>query len=215
MNRRRVALYHRVSTADQDPTTARHELRKYVRSVRGRIVLEVEETVSSRAVRPGLERVMAAARSGACDVVACWKLDRFARSTLDLLMRLRELEEAGVVFVATSQGLTFSGGADPMGRLLLAMLGAVAEFERELIAERTRIGLERARASGAAIGRPPVPRPPTRSVLAARSEGLTWKQTAERLGCTVWAARSVAASEKGGGKRRSKTGSKRPRNGRK
>ena len=78
----RVALYHRVSTADQDPAAARHELRAAASAQGYEIVLEVEETGSgARNNRPGLQQVMAAARRRQIDAVMVWKLDRFGRST--------------------------------------------------------------------------------------------------------------------------------------
>ena len=188
----RVALYHRVSSADQNKALARRELRAAARRLGLRVVLDIEETGSgSNNDRPGLVTVMEAAARGELEAVMVWKLDRFGRSALDLLMSLRQLDGMGVRFVATSQGLDLRGSADAMSRLLLTMLAAVAEFERDLIVERTRLGLARARANGTALGRPRVRRPSTAKVRALRAEGWTWKEIAEALGCTVWAARQA------------------------
>ena len=135
--RKRAALYHRVSTVDQDPTAARKELRDAARRYNLRVSLDVEETGSgANNSRPGLDQVMLAARRGKVDVILVWKLDRFGRSALDLLTHLRELEGAGVRFVSITQGIDIHPGGEAMSRLMLTMLGAVAEFERELIAER-------------------------------------------------------------------------------
>lgn len=148
----KVALYHRVSTLDQNPELARGELRAAAARLGGVVVLDVEETGSgAKADRPGLAQVMDAARRGAVDVVAVWKLDRFGRSALDLLANVRELETRGVRFVATTQGLDTAGGA--AGRLMLTVLAGVAEFERELIRERTLLGQANARRAGKHIGR--------------------------------------------------------------
>lgn len=150
----RVALYHRVSTLDQNPELARDELRAAAARL-GTVALDVEETGSgAKADRPGLAQIMDAARRGAVDVVAVWKLDRFGRSALDLLANVRELEARGVRFIATTQGLDTAGGA--AGRLMLTVLAGVAEFERELIRERTVLGVEKARKAGKHIGRPKV-----------------------------------------------------------
>ncbi len=197
MARNRAALYHRVSTVDQNPATAREELRSAAKWYGLRVALEVEETGSgANNDRPGLVRVMEAARRGRVDAVLVWKLDRFGRSALDLLANLRELESSGTRFVSITQGLDIRPGGDAMSRLLLTMLSAIAEFERDLIVERTKLGLEKARKAGKAIGRPRVPRPPRGRVRALKQAGHTWTEIAEQLGCTVWGARQ--AVKKGG-----------------
>ena len=105
--RARAALYHRVSTREQNPRLARGELRAAAAGRGLRVVLEVEETASGRgSVRPGLDRVLdAAQRGGAIEVVLVQRLDRWGRLTLDLLANLRRLRSAGVGFVAIAQGL--------------------------------------------------------------------------------------------------------------
>lgn len=152
----RAALYHRVSTVDQDATAARDELHAVAMRLGASVVLDVEETGSGAGNdRPGLLEVMSAARRGRVDVVIVWKLDRWGRSALDVLANLRELEAAGVRFYCAGQGLDIRPGGDAMSRLMLQMLAAIAEFERELIKDRTRLGMQRARARGARLGRPP------------------------------------------------------------
>lgn len=153
----RVALYHRVSTLDQNKTLAREELRAAAAQRGGAVVLDVEETGSgAKNNRPGLARVMDGARAGRFDVVMVWKLDRFGRSTIDLLQNVQELERAGVAFVCTSQGLEVGGarGGGAMGRLILTVMAGMAEFERELIRERTTMGMANARAKGTKSGKP-------------------------------------------------------------
>lgn len=152
----KIASYHRASTLDQDPSLARGELHAAAVRLGGDLVMTVEETGSgARNDRPGLQRVMDAARRGQIDHLVCWKLDRFGRSALDVLANLRELESAGVAFTAITQGITIKAGGDAMSRLLVTMLAAVAEFERDLIRERTILGLRKARAAGRRLGRPP------------------------------------------------------------
>jgi putative DNA-invertase from lambdoid prophage Rac len=121
--RLRAALYHRVSTREQNPRLARGELRAAA-AVRGlRVVLEVEETASGRgSVRPGLERVLDVAQRGAIDVVLVQRLDRWGRSTLDLLANLRRLRSAGVAFVAIAQGLEVRAQHDAVSDLTLTVL---------------------------------------------------------------------------------------------
>lgn len=203
----RAAIYHRVSTVDQNPRAARKELKAAARRHGFRVTLEVQETGSgANNNRPGLAKVLSAARRGQLDAVLVWKLDRWGRSALDLLANIRELEGAGVRFISITQGIDIRPDGDAMGRLMLTMLSAVAEFERDLISERTKLGLERARRAGARIGRPSVPRPPTRKVRSLRAGGYTWSEVADELECTVWAARQAAKS--GGAKRRPRASGK-------
>lgn len=92
-------------------------------------------------------------------MVPVWKLDRFGRSAFDQLGNIRQLDAAGVRFVSVTQGIDIRPGGDPMSRLLITMLSAIAEFERDLIVEHTRLGLANARRAGVRIGRPRVPTP--------------------------------------------------------
>lgn len=189
-----AALYHRVSTADQDPAAARHELHAAAQARRYDVVLEIEETGSgARNDRPGLKRVMTAARRGQIDAVLVWKLDRFGRSTLDLLASIKHLADAGVRFEAITQGLIIDPRRlDPTANLILGVLAAVAEFEREIIRERTLLGLERARRAGKRLGRPPRVRLDPERIASLRAVGMTWQQLASSLGCSVQAARWAA-----------------------
>lgn len=115
------------------------------------------------------------------------------RPALDLLGHLRELDSHGVRFVAVTQGIDVRPGGDPMSRILLTMLAAVAEFERDLIRDRTRAGLARARRDGRRLGRPRARRPDAAEVADLRAAGRTWAEVASELGCTVWAARQGQA----------------------
>jgi putative DNA-invertase from lambdoid prophage Rac len=191
----RVATYHRVSTFDQDPTLAREELRAAAARLGGEVVLAVEETGSgARNDRPGLQRLMVAARRGKLDTVLVWKLDRFGRSALDVLANIRELDSAGVRFIATTQGLDVRPGGDAMSRLILGVLASVAEFERDIIRERTVLGLRKAKASGKRLGRPMVlDDAAVARVKELRASGASWAQVAEGVGCKVGAARLAGA----------------------
>ena len=194
--KRKAALYHRVSTLDQDRTLARQELRAATARLGYDVELDVEEKGSgARSDRPGLKRVLEAARRGQVDAVLVWKLDRAGRSVLDLLATIRELVEThGVRFVAISQGLDVKPGGDAISRLLLTVLGAVAEFERDLIRDRTRLGLAAARRRGVRLGRPVEPGPSAAEVEKRRARGESWSEVASALGCTVGKARRLAAT---------------------
>lgn len=187
----RAALYHRVSTREQNPRLARGELRAAAAARGLRVVLDVEETASGRgSVRPGLDRVVDAAQRGAIDIVMVQRLDRWGRSTLDLLANLRRLRSAGVGFVAIAQGLEVRSQPDAVSDLTLTVLAAVAEFERAVIVERTLDGLAAARRAGKKLGRPLGKNAPApERVAALRAAGRSWPSIARRLGCTVGSAR--------------------------
>jgi putative DNA-invertase from lambdoid prophage Rac len=197
---KRAALYHRVSTADQNPAAARAELRRAATQRGCKVVLDVEETGSGAiAEREGLARVLEAARGGRVDVVLVWKLDRFGRSLLAILRHVEELERAGVAFAAVTQGIECRPGGDASSRFFLTILGAVAELERGLISERTRLGLKEAARRGAQIGRPTkkyTERFKGAVVKLRALERKSWRAIAKQLGCKEWEARRVYRKEK-------------------
>jgi DNA invertase Pin-like site-specific DNA recombinase len=138
--------------------------------------------------------MMEAARLGKIDVVAVWKLDRLGRSLANLLSTLDELGHHGVGFVSLRDA-----GIDttsPAGRLLLQLMGAFAEFERGLIRERVKAGVDRARAKGMKFGRSKV-EVDLRPAVAMLEAGHGIKQTASalRLSTSTLRRRLQAAGE--------------------
>ena len=149
----RVSLYARVSTEEQRPQIQVDALQTYARA-RGCEVVStyVDHGVSgSKDRRPALDRLMFDARRRMFDVVACVKLDRLARSVHHLTTLAREFQALGIDLVVLDQAIDTS---TPAGRLLFHVLGSIAEFERDLIRERTVAGLRAAKRRGARIGRP-------------------------------------------------------------
>jgi len=100
--------------------------------------------------RPELQRLMDQLRPG--DVVVVWKLDRLSRSLKDLLILMERIDQAGAGFRSLTESIDTT---TPAGRMMMQMVGAFAEFEREMIRERTQAGLQAARAEGRTGGRPP------------------------------------------------------------
>ena len=117
------------------------------------------------------------AHKGRFDAVAVWKFDRFARSVAHLLRALDTFRVLGVEFVSLSESLDT---ATPAGRMVFTVLGAVAELERSLIAERVRAGSRNARAKGKRLGRPRVVVDPAR-MGRLRAQGLSWAKVAMDL----------------------------------
>lgn len=150
-----AAIYARVSTDDQDCTSQLAELRRYIEARNWKLGAEyIDHAVSGKkASRPELDRMMDAARRRLVDVVLVWKLDRLGRSVAHLSQALTEFDSLGIRFIATSQGID-TDRSNPTSRLLTHILAAVAEFERELISERTKAGVATARRKGRVLGRP-------------------------------------------------------------
>ena len=150
----RAALYARVSTSDQTVEPQLHELRRYAEARGLEVVREdTDDGVSGlKASRPALDALLAACFRREVDVVAVTKLDRLGRSLHHLLTVLGELEALGIDFVSLDDGIDTR---TPAGRLFMQMRGAFAEYERALIVERTKAGLEAARRRGKTLGRPP------------------------------------------------------------
>jgi DNA invertase Pin-like site-specific DNA recombinase len=151
------AIYARVSTVGngQSSEMQLRELREYCERRGWQIAGEyVDVGISgTKDKRPQLDRMMADAHKRRFDVVAVWKFDRFARSVSHLLRALDTFHVLGIEFVSLSESLDT---ATPAGRMVFTVLGAVAELERSLIAERVRAGLRNARSKGKKLGRPPV-----------------------------------------------------------
>jgi DNA invertase Pin-like site-specific DNA recombinase len=181
----RVAVYARCSTigAGQSPEMQLRELREYCDSRGWQVSGEyVDEGISgSKEKRPRLDALMANAHRRKFDAVIVWKFDRFARSVSHLLRALETFNALGVAFVSLSESLDTS---TPAGRMVFTVLGAVAELERSLIAERVRAGLRNARAKGKQLGRPPKTLDHTK-IAALRSQGLGWRAIATQLGVGV------------------------------
>jgi DNA invertase Pin-like site-specific DNA recombinase len=154
----KAALYARVSTTNgQDPTMQTRELKEYCERRGWKIAGEYVDTGISGAKekRPQLDRLMADAHRRRFDAVVVWKFDRFARSVSHLLRALETFKALGIEFVSLSEQVDTS---TPTGRMIFTVLGAVAELERSLIAERVRAGLRNARAEGEEAGKAPCSR---------------------------------------------------------
>jgi DNA invertase Pin-like site-specific DNA recombinase len=144
----------RVSSVDQHLETQLHDLRQMA-AQRGYEILQeyVDRISGAKAKRPGLDRMMADARRGRFDVVLVWASDRIARSVKHFLEVLDELNRLNIEYVSFREQIDTGG---PLGRAIVVIIGAVAELERNLIIERVRAGMRRARLEGTHIGRNPL-----------------------------------------------------------
>ena len=187
----RVALYARVSTSNghQDPEMQLRELRDYSASRNWTIVEEfTDQGVSgSKDSRPALNRLMTDAARRKFDIILVWKLDRFGRSLRHLVNAMAELEALGIAFVSFRDNLDLT---TPSGRLMFQIIGAMAEFERELIRERVKAGLRNARAKGRKLGRPRTEVDESK-IEALRDSGASWRTIAKTLGVGMGTALRV------------------------
>ena len=152
-NGTRAAIYARVSTADQTCENQLLELHRYVDARGWTAVDYVDEGVSgAKDRRPALDALLKDARRRRFDVLIVWRLDRLGRNLRHLVVTLEDLSAVGVGFVSLNEGID---ATTPAGRLQMAVLGAIAQFERERIAERVRAGLARAKSQGQRLGRRP------------------------------------------------------------
>jgi len=146
----KVALYVRVSTNDQ--TVENQKIRLIEYAEKNCLTYDIfEETESTRKTRPVKQALLTRLRNKEYDRVIIYKLDRWARSSTELIMDVSELVKKSIGFISISDNLDFSTAA---GKLHFQILSAFAEFERELIRERTIEGLRRAKNQGKQVGRP-------------------------------------------------------------
>lgn len=183
----RAAIYARVSTSRQELDVQLAQLRAYAARQGWQVVVERADVASGVVERQALDAMERLARSGAVDVVLVAGLDRLGRSLVDVVTRVDRLSRAGVSLVSLREGFDFTS---PAGRLQLGVLAAVAEFERELIAARTKAALERLRAQGRRFCRPRLSvdvelRPGETLSAAARRLGVSRRTVARRVGKRV------------------------------
>ena len=149
--KKRVALYSRVSTNKQTNANQIHRLVDYANQKGVEFDL-YEEVESSRKTRPVKQDLLKKLRNGEYDSVVVYKLDRWARSSTELILEIQELLDKKIGFFSVSDNLDFNSS---MGKLQFHILSAFAEFERNLISERTKEGLARVKSQGIkTLGRP-------------------------------------------------------------
>jgi len=149
--------------------------------------------------RPELNRLMGDAHRRRFDTILVWKLDRFGRSLRHLVNALADLEARGIAFVSLRDNLDLS---TPSGRLMFQIIGAMAEFERALIAERVKAGMRNARAKGRRIGRPShiqLTEELKKEIAAAYQHGEgSFRNLAARFGCSLGTVqRCIALYQRG------------------
>ncbi len=193
LKRMTAAIYARVSTDDQSCAMQLSELRGYCQRSGWEVVEYVDQGVSgTKRSRPALNRLMTDARMKRFDVVLVWKLDRFGRSLQHLVENVQTLDALGIRFVAPTQNID-TDTRSPMGKFLMHLFAAFAEFERDLIVERVRAGIAEAKRQGKHCGRPQ--RVFRRDlVVEARAQGKSWRQISHELGVPISTVRTAAGA---------------------
>jgi len=148
---KRAVLYVRVSTPDQSIEPQLLDLRQMAAARGYEIVREYSDKLSgTKSKRHGLDALLSDAQRHRFDVVMVWAFDRMARSVRHFLEVLDELNHLGIEFVSFRESIDTSG---PLGRAMVVIVGAIAELERNLIVERVKAGMRRAKLEGRQIGR--------------------------------------------------------------
>jgi DNA invertase Pin-like site-specific DNA recombinase len=179
----RVGIYLRVSTLHQSTDNQRHDL-ECIANLRGWTIAGIyqDEGISgakSRADRPALAALLKAATQRKFDLIAVWSIDRLGRSLQHLVETVNELRALGVDLYIHQQAIDSS---TPAGKLSFSVFAALAEYERELIKERVRAGLDRARRDGIRLGRPTNLNDSVRAtIVAMRSADVPIRQIAAQL----------------------------------
>jgi DNA invertase Pin-like site-specific DNA recombinase len=174
---KRIAIYARVSTADQHPETQLLDLRLMAKQRGYEVVHEYTDIISgAKSRRPGLDQLLADARRHRFDIVLVAAFDRVARSVRHFLEVLDELNRLGIEFVSFRENIDTGG---PLGRAMVVIVGAIAELERSLIVERVKAGMRRAKLEGQQIGRKPLDID-REQVVRDRFSGMSLSQVAKK-----------------------------------
>jgi putative DNA-invertase from lambdoid prophage Rac len=188
----RVGLYARVSTHDQQTLPLQmRAMREYAVKRGWTVALSIKEVGSGAAERELREKLMAAARRREIDVVLVWRLDRWGRSLVDLVVTLKELAELGVGFVSLTEALDLT---TPTGRAMAGLLSVFAEFEHEILRERIRAGIAEARLKGKHLGRPVTVGKMASQIRKLHRAGVSKAAIARQLDISRTSVRRILAS---------------------
>jgi DNA invertase Pin-like site-specific DNA recombinase len=176
---KRIAIYYRVSTTDQNPQMQMDELREYAKSRGFKVVGEYLDEASGRNnSRRQLEEMLKQVRKRKVDVVLVWKYDRFARSTQHLVNTLEEFKSLGIDFISYTQQIDTTTS---MGKFFFTIMAGIAEFESDIISERVRSGMAAAKRKGKHVGRPHTKPTLVNRAQVLRKSGKSIRQVAKEL----------------------------------
>jgi len=176
---KKVIIYARVSTKEQNVDMQLTDLRQYAEARKLNVVQEyIDYASGAKFDRENYKKLFDDVRKRRTDAVLVWKFDRFARSTKELINALEEFSNLGVDFISYKENIDTS---TPAGKILFTMISAFAEFERAIIRERVKAGMEKAKALGAKIGRPRIPSFAVEKVLEMKEQGYSYSEIIKKL----------------------------------
>ena len=179
----KAAIYCRVSTSDQTTDNQLLELEKAAERQGWTVEAVYTETMSGATTkRPQLDALMGSVMRKEIDVVMAWDVSRLGRSLQHLITLLSNIHSKNVGLYLHQQGVDTT---TPSGKAMFSMMGVFAEFERAMVQERVKAGLERAKAQGKRLGRPPVPPIKIAKIKELRQQGLSMPKIAKRMGVSV------------------------------
>jgi DNA invertase Pin-like site-specific DNA recombinase len=179
----KAAIYCRVSTSDQTTDNQLLELEKAAERQGWTVEAVYTETISGAATkRPQLDALMGSVMRKEIDVVMAWDVSRLGRSLQHLITLLSDIHSKDVGLYLHQQGVDTT---TPSGKAMFSMMGVFAEFERAMVQERVKAGLERAKAQGKRLGRPPIPPIKIAKIKELRQQGLSMPKIAKRMGVSV------------------------------
>ncbi len=187
---KRVALYARVSTIDkgQDVQTQLIPLRTYAEQQGRSIYNEYIDHVSGGTEkRPWLDQLMSDAQEKKFDIALVWRFDRMSRSTAHLINTLNIFKKLGIDFVSHQEHIDTS---TPTGQLMFTIIGAFAQFEKQIISERVKAWMHKAKSQWKIIGRKQKT-VDSDTITMLRESWLSYKDIAKQVGCTAWSVQKV------------------------
>ncbi len=179
MKEKRVAIYARVSNKEQSVDMQLTDLERYSqeRNLNVFKVYKDNGVSGTKETRPALNALMDDAKKRKFDVVLVWRFDRFARSTKHLVTALYEFRNLGIDFISYQENIDTSS---PLGEAIFTIISAMSKLERDIIAERVKGGLRKAKANGKRLGRPKS-EVDTNKVIEFRKQNKSIRQIAKEL----------------------------------
>ena len=192
----KTAVYVRVSTEKQSTESQEREISLFLES-RGLKDVEIYKDEGESGIsisRPQLNRLLDDCKQGKVETLIVWKLDRLFRSLIDLITHLKTFRELGITFISIKENIDLS---TPAGRLLMHMMGAFGEFEREMIISRVNAGLANARAKGKILGRKPTISKELKSqAIELKKKGYTYKKISTQLNIKISTLQKICEKSK-------------------
>ena len=187
----KAAIYSRVSTDTQTTDNQVRELMEVAKRHQWTVEAVYSDVISGATdKRPELDKMMEAVARKDIDIILAWDVSRLGRSLQHLVSLLSEIHAKGINLFLHQSGIDTT---TPSGKAMFQMMGVFAEFERSMISERVRSGLDRAKAQGKKLGRPAVPPVTAKKVRDLRKEGLSWRKIANKVGVHHRTAQRICA----------------------